>query len=96
LNLQENPTEPYYACPYCLTKVKTETTPREEEISIDAGFGGEPKTNADEARIKHKDTPSECQFHMGYLSERTSKEQLPDGCLVCKDIVECMLRKMRE
>jgi hypothetical protein len=39
--------------------------------------------------------PSECRYHLGYLSERTGKEQIPDDCMMCKDIVECMLRKMK-
>jgi hypothetical protein len=39
--------------------------------------------------------PSECRYHLGYLSERTAKEQIPDDCMMCKDIVDCMLRKMK-
>jgi hypothetical protein len=40
--------------------------------------------------------PADCHHHPGYLSERSSKEKIPDECMVCKDIVECMLKKMRE
>jgi hypothetical protein len=36
-----------------------------------------------------------CNYHLGYLSERSSKEQIPDECMTCKDIVECMLKKMK-
>ena len=37
---------------------------------------------------------SECKHHLGYLSEKSSKDQIPDECMMCKDIVTCMLKKM--
>jgi hypothetical protein len=42
-----------------------------------------------------KEELSTCQFHLGYLSEREQKQQIPEDCIVCKDIVDCMLKKMR-
>jgi hypothetical protein len=50
------------------------------------------------AELKKQDSekPVVCHFHLGYLSERAQKEQIPEECFVCKDIVDCMLRKMRE
>lgn len=47
------------------------------------------------AQVDIPEKPSECRYHPGYLSERTGKEQIPDDCILCKDIVECMLRKMK-
>jgi hypothetical protein len=100
LNLQENPTEPYFACPYCLTKIKTIEEPQKiiknpEEPKIEKA---QPKENQVESKEKSKNVekPSGCLHHPGFLSERSSKEQIPDECLVCSDIVNCMLRKMRE
>jgi hypothetical protein len=40
--------------------------------------------------------PPVCHYHLGYLSERKSKEQIPEECLTCKNMVDCMLRKMKE
>jgi hypothetical protein len=95
LNLQEKQTEPYYACPYCLTKLEIEQPKREEEkVSFEKLSQTQPEKKQDKNRSKEK--AAECQLHPGYLSERSSKEQIPDGCLVCKDIVECMLKKMRD
>jgi hypothetical protein len=37
-----------------------------------------------------------CHHHLGYLSERKSKEQVPEGCLTCKNMVDCMLQKMKD
>jgi len=99
LNLQEKQTEPYYACPYCLTKLEIEQPKKEEEkVSFEKLSQTQPEEKQDKGKDKNrtKEKPSECQLHPGYLSERSSKEEIPDGCLLCKDIVECMLKKMRD
>ena len=46
-------------------------------------------------QVELPEESSECAYHLGYLSERSSKEQIPDKCMMCKDIVTCMLKKMR-
>jgi len=53
-------------------------------------------TDLDAKDNNNSEKPAACQYHLGHLSERTSKTQITDDCLVCRDIVECMLRKMRE
>ena len=98
LNLQENPSETYPSCPYCLTKIeiigepiKLEKKVEQAPIQIE-----QPKNRKVENKNNQIDKPSSCNYHSGYLSERSSKENIPDECLVCKDIVDCMLKKMRE
>ncbi len=72
----------------------------EEPLKIDEkpAEKEQPKINQVETKEKTKsgEKPSGCHHHPGYLSERSSKEQISDECLICKDIVDCMLRKMRE
>ncbi len=88
LNLREDSAEPYSACPYCLTKIA------ETELELDNKIETqEPESH--ETQAQNKDAPPSCQHHMGYLSEREQKQQIPDECIVCQNIVECMLRKMR-
>jgi hypothetical protein len=94
LNLQRSPREIYNACPFCLTELKTPE--KRAEIQFE-----NLKEEANQREIKeksdiNKDNSTNCHFHLGYLSERTSKDNIPDECLVCNDILECMLRKMRE
>ncbi len=95
INLQQDSTDPYDACPYCLTRMTEDPIKiedRHEKSPVEQAPLAENKgaTNA-----KDNDKPPACHKHLGYLSERAQKEQIPDDCLVCKDIVECMLRKMR-
>jgi hypothetical protein len=93
-------TEPYFSCPYCLTKINAEKPSKTIQVLGEPLLQkAHPKSN--QAENKQEPTngtekPAECHHHPGYLSERSSKEQIPDECMVCKDIVECMLKKMRE
>ena len=94
LNLQQDPEGPYDACPYCLTEITLDddlTVPCDEPKETEAE---EKEYTEERAEIPEK--PSECSYHLGYLSERSSKEKIPDECMMCKDIVECMLKKMKK
>ena len=98
LNLQLNATEPYDACPYCLTKVeeKPQMPPsvmQEAEAEAAKSFKAR---KAMKAAFENAGKSHQCHFHVGYLNERSEKGQVPDDCLVCKDIVNCMLGKTRE
>jgi len=35
-----------------------------------------------------------CAHHFGYLGERSTKEKIPEECIVCEKIVQCMLKKL--
>jgi DNA-directed RNA polymerase subunit RPC12/RpoP len=88
LNLQD-PAEPYAACPYCLTKIT------EFQVEINKSETRDESRLSKEKSSKTKEKPSTCQYHLGYLSEREDKQQIPDECIVCKDLLECMLQKMK-
>jgi hypothetical protein len=92
LNLQENPSEPYFACPFCLTKIEAQTG--KHEIHIQTIVAAKPLEEKPK-NIKNTEKPASCTYHLGYLSERGQKE-IPEDCLLCRDIVSCMLKKMRE
>jgi hypothetical protein len=98
LNLQETPTEPYYACPFCLIKIDDPTLRiQENEKPAEKPAQKPPATETQTRQNAAKSgKPQNCRFHLGYLSERKEKEQIPDDCLICRDIVECMLKKMHE
>ena len=81
--MQLDHAEPYSACPYCLTKIPyVQLEPPKPEKPV-------------EKKQKSAGTPASCRYHLGYLSEREQKEQIPDDCIVCIQIVECMLQKMK-
>jgi hypothetical protein len=39
---------------------------------------------------------SGCPHHFGYLSQRPRGEEIPEECMVCKKIVDCMVSRARE
>lgn len=69
----------YDACPFCLSRV-TRKEEKSAEVKVAAPIEAERSENAF------------CQFHLGYLYERKAKDSVPDACLICKDIVTCMLQ----
>lgn len=92
-------------CPYCLTEIilqdessvtcdaPEETFETEEAEELE---DAEAEETVDvEEQVEPPESPSECTHHLGYLSEKSSKEKIPDECMMCKDIVTCMLKKMK-
>jgi hypothetical protein len=90
----------YSACPYCLTEIVVEKNSEVEE----------KKRTSKKKRAKIEETitqptilkPAEkslvkenkCPYHFGYLSQRSRKEQIPEECITCEKIVQCMLKKV--
>lgn len=87
--------EVYDACPYCLTEIIVEETPLIPEEKQ------EPK--AKKLEIEKPTVPvtpekpikkPDCEHHFGYLSQRSSKEKIPEECMTCEKIVQCMLKNV--
>lgn len=81
--------EPYDACPYCLTEITSkaqiplEDLPKEQKpLPKEAEPAPSPSTKS----------PG-CRNYFGFLSERSSKKDIPDECMMCREIVQCMLKK---
>ncbi len=92
LNLQQDSGEPYAACPYCLTKiinVPIEIKHKSKKTNSEQSF-------QEEKPIQNIGRTPACNYHLGYLSEREKREQIPDECISCKNILDCMLKKMRQ
>jgi len=76
----------YYACPRCLTKVgdvkpaKREEG-REEEKASTVVVRKSGKSDSDE---------TECEHFFGYLRKRPKNTPIPDECLTCSKMVECL------
>ncbi len=95
LNLQANPNETYFACPFCLTKVEGYEVQSRKDDKTSHKKDESKKSDAVLKNAVAFDKEPTCQHKMGYLSERSNKEQIPDECFVCKDIVDCMLKKVQ-
>jgi len=95
LNMQD-PGKPYSACPFCFTKIEDPESesrkPENRSESRDEKRSNKEKTLKEK---EDKDKLKNCRNHLGYLSERASKQQIPEECMVCEVLVECMLQKVK-
>ncbi len=99
VNLQSQTPQQYEACPYCLTEIPADEKPA---VAGDGLKKKKRKTHEKKAKpqvieekpVETPESPTECQHHFGYLGERSSKEKIPDECMMCKDIVQCMLKNL--
>jgi hypothetical protein len=89
LNLQQDSKVSYNACPYCLTEIvisenESKDLP-EENYSVVKLFKEKPSQN--------KEQVITCFYHFGYIGEREQKEQIPEECLLCTKVIQCMHQK---
>ncbi|MEM3565521.1 MAG: hypothetical protein QXK18_01430 [Candidatus Bathyarchaeia archaeon] len=75
----------YYACPRCLTKVG-EVKPARHERS------DEEKASTVVVRKKEESESEEvkCEHFLGYLKKRPKNTPIPDECLTCSRMIECL------
>lgn len=83
--------EEYYACPRCLSKV----TKIEASKTIEAEETEEKQEEAPAQKVeiaieeKREDTFG-CSHHLGYLKQRPKSTPIPEECLTCTKMIECM------
>ncbi len=75
-----------YVCPYCLTKLEP-AQPKQEAVA---------ETFSEETVEKVEDVTEveegKCPHFVGYLKKRPKNAPIPDFCLTCPQMMECMLR----
>ncbi|MGB9714609.1 MAG: hypothetical protein ACPLZC_06525 [Candidatus Bathyarchaeales archaeon] len=76
----------YFACPRCLTKLDLVEESRTEEKR-------EEKSSIKE-KVKPKETSklddAKCNHFLGYLRRRPKDTPIPDECLTCEKMIECL------
>ena len=94
-NLGED-SDVYDACPRCFTAlIEEETTPVIEARSTSTEDVREEKpSRRAEPKKPEPLGSSKCTHKFGYLSERPKNEKMPDECIMCENIVKCMLKGM--
>jgi hypothetical protein len=89
-------TERYEACPYCLTDITVVTTsePFEDrpESEVSKVKSEPPIIQHPERKPPESPAKVKCTHEFGYLSKRESKEKIPEECMMCESIVQCMLK----
>lgn len=82
--------EEYYACPRCLSRVGS--AEHNKAVETDEAEEKEEKVEKiQELKIedKREDTVA-CAHHLGYLKRRPKSTPIPEECLTCTKMIECM------
>jgi hypothetical protein len=89
----------YYACPYCFTEIMLEKesviSTNEQELEREKTKTKPPKVPEPAKKTldqQSSETPQKCQHYFGYLSSRSKKDPIPEECMTCEKLVECMLK----
>jgi hypothetical protein len=88
LNLQKSTKEPYNACPYCLTQITL--TENENTDTLSEKALNEPNPISEKPI---QDQPASCTHYFGYMHEKEHKQQMPEDCLLCSQIMACMAKE---
>jgi len=78
--------EEYYACPKCLSKVGS--VERQKSVEVD-----EADEEEEPLKMEVKDTLEEnvaCMHNLGYLKRRPKNTPIPEECLTCPKMIDCM------
>jgi len=68
----------YYACPRCMTRIKEER----KNVTI-----SEEDVKKPSAKFENS---VECKHFLGYLKTRSKDAPIPDDCLTCGKMIECL------
>lgn len=89
--------ETYYACPFCFSRVDVNEILRNPESPdmkphIGPVLSASPSKERRNEKIndEKKMTVSECPHQFGYLKNRSKGAEIPDKCLTCANILQCM------
>lgn len=96
-NLNLKHAQSYEACPSCLTEITVEKTSSVIETSQKPEVGIETQKVTGPKEKETLQAPPKtqgCGHHFGYLSERKTKEKIPEECMMCENIVQCMLKNV--
>jgi hypothetical protein len=77
---------------------------QDEQLSVEARSGLETKKVRDKEEIvriiQEKMTEPtrnpECAHNFGYLSQRSNRENVPEECMVCERMLDCMLGAVKK
>jgi len=74
----------YYACPRCLSKVN------DAENSEDKEEEEKPENKEDLNIMDKSEEDISCGHELGYLKKRPKGMPIPEECLVCDKMIECL------
>ena len=78
--------EEYYACPKCLSKVGN--VERKKNVEVDEAKEEEKTLKAEVENTLEENVA--CAHNLGYLKRRPKNTPIPEECLTCIKMIDCM------
>jgi len=79
------PRETYYACPHCLSRLEIFVDDSKKMRLVSVARSSVPREAAP--------PPPQCQHYFGFLQGVGGKASLPDECLTCPRIMQCLVKR---
>ena len=98
VDLRVNDPEPYLACPHCLERIAPDAGSEVDDPAMNVTVENVDSKPEQSRKLEHpvKEPTVKCAHHLGYLCERSSKEKIPEECMVCGNLVKCMLKSVKD
>lgn len=89
--LSSDPVETYPACPYCMSKIDIEEEKQQPLKQASMALKIKTVLEKEKDRQEPKDPDeTKCQHGFGYLKTRPKGSSIPDECLVCQKMIQCL------
>jgi hypothetical protein len=89
-NLSAMPMQTYDACPFCFSKIDNGATLRDSSDLMSALK--EPNSAPEKSQRPMENSKQvKCPHHFGYLKKRPKNTPIPDVCLTCQKMIQCLL-----
>ena len=88
--LSSNPVETYQACPYCMSRIDIrEEEQRPTNTLTSLRISTVMEKEQEKAEKKGIDE-TKCSRGFGYLKKRPKGTPIPDECLLCQKMIQCL------
>ncbi len=67
-----------------MVETEEEDAPREPEVEISV---------SQEEQSQTQENLSDCKHYFGFMSEKEHKQQMPEECMLCSKIIDCMIKE---
>ena len=90
-NFSSTPMQTYNACPFCFTRLEEDAIEEPSKLKL-ADFEDSTLSKNRQKETEDQKT-GECPHYLGYLKKRPKNTPIPDSCLTCQKMMQCLLQQ---
>jgi len=89
--LSSNPVETYPACPYCMSRIDIAEEEQKPTKNTLTSLRIRTVLEKEQEKAEKKETDEiKCSHGFGYLKKRSKGTPIPDECLLCQKMIQCL------